>query len=542
MKSKLMMSAVITGVLLAALTAITSAQEERRRARDHSGLARLDNGVTVSFSTQLLVNDKPGESRNQTTALYSQSNSISRILIDEETGVWFGYDLEAEPIPGTKQIRYTVKPLNPAAEQRLRESKWFRGFPPGVQDISARLHLPKTDVVEDGWSIEMILAVNRATKTEIGDRIRFSLSASVTAAPESPGPPRDFTVNQVELKVSNYRLYLNGQLLTADVPKGGASGALIWFYLPGHGRFICSLVPREGYDFQKIGVIEGNRMRFTVGSDQYEWTSASPIVGGSGSWNLWVRHDPDYQPDELWRGAIDNNCCLIGAADEAGPWVTNSPSPAAERKAVRAAAAAGRQRPRNYRMSEPGVSAPELFADTLQLKTVLVDLPGAQLPGSRWEASWQVWFIPEAEEQRAISERLLPGAGAVAWNPRPEDFRDKILLAEGSFSKAGLFTLADRTSLSDPIQFRSRIPESARTKFATLMTSYQVTIFDAKLNRTVTREGVWLTKPFDNGPANSDRAAPRTTLWSNFYVTPDGNCYTSQWPRPTDSTKWERQD
>src|SRR5205823_14524828 len=74
------------------------------------------------------------------------------------------------------------------------------------------------------------------------------------------------------------------------------AGALVWCCVQDRGRFIFSLTPREGYEFQKAGIVDGNRIEFTMGGDHYEWLSASPILSGGGTWNLWVLHDPKYIP------------------------------------------------------------------------------------------------------------------------------------------------------------------------------------------------------------------------------------------------------
>jgi hypothetical protein len=65
--------------------------------------------------------------------------------------------------------------------------------------------------------------------------------------------------------------------------------------VPGQGRFVFSLVPYEGYDFRKVGLIENNRIAFSWKGRSYEWISREAIVGSGGAWNLWVLHDADYQ-------------------------------------------------------------------------------------------------------------------------------------------------------------------------------------------------------------------------------------------------------
>jgi hypothetical protein len=78
--------------------------------------------------------------------------------------------------------------------------------------------------------------------------------------------------------------------------KLGCEGSLLWIYIPDRGRFIFSLVPREGYAFQKIGMLDDNRIEFELNGEFYEWTSGDSILSTGGVWNLWVLHDPDYTP------------------------------------------------------------------------------------------------------------------------------------------------------------------------------------------------------------------------------------------------------
>ena len=108
--------------------------------------------------------------------------------------------------------------------------------------------------------------------------------------------PRDFTLDAVEMAVNEYRLLINGEVIAMGKPASNQSGALLWFYVTGRGRFIFSLVPREGYGFQKVGFIENNRIEFTLRGDRYEWISNVPVLPGGGTWNLWVLHDPRYTP------------------------------------------------------------------------------------------------------------------------------------------------------------------------------------------------------------------------------------------------------
>ena len=96
--------------------------------------------------------------------------------------------------------------------------------------------------------------------------------------------------------MKDYRLLVNGNVVSVGKSTKGCAGALLWFYIPDRGRFIFSLVPREGYAFQKVGIISDNKIEFTINGDRYEWLSSAPVVRPGGAWNLWVLPDPRYSP------------------------------------------------------------------------------------------------------------------------------------------------------------------------------------------------------------------------------------------------------
>jgi hypothetical protein len=108
--------------------------------------------------------------------------------------------------------------------------------------------------------------------------------------------PKDFTLDAVSLAVKGYDLMIDGVLVGKSKSKIGCEGSLLWIYIPERGRFIFSLVPREGYSFQKLGLLDDNRIEFEVNGEFYEWISGDSILTTGGVWNLWVLHDPGYTP------------------------------------------------------------------------------------------------------------------------------------------------------------------------------------------------------------------------------------------------------
>ena len=64
---------------------------------------------------------------------------------------------------------------------------------------------------------------------------------------------------------------------------------------------------------------------------------------------------------------------------------------------------------RAFQVREPNLYAPEVYADHLDFVATLVNLPGAQKKQSRWELSYQLFFIPEDKYQEALTR--LPRDG-----------------------------------------------------------------------------------------------------------------------------------
>ena len=174
-----------------------------------------------------------------------------------------------------------------------------------------------------------------------------------------------------------------------------------------------------------------------------------------------------------------------------------------------------------FTVRENNLYAPNLYADKLDFRATLVDLPGAKKRQSSWVLSYQLFFIPEDQYYAAL--RRLPKGGS---SPTPEQFPGRVLLAEGQKKKTRLSTPQERTIALDGVAFKEKVPDALRTKFAVLMTSYSVKIFDAELNTTVYQSGVFLTDPYEED--EQKQAVARQTIYLNFSVSPNGTLNYSQ--------------
>jgi len=175
-----------------------------------------------------------------------------------------------------------------------------------------------------------------------------------------------------------------------------------------------------------------------------------------------------------------------------------------------------------FRVRQPNLHTPDLFADKIEFIATLSDLPGAKKKQSYWELSYQLFFLPEDNYYEGL--KRLPKGGS---NPPPEHFHGKILLAEGHKKRMPVSTLNERTLALTEVPFKQKIPDAQRTKFSLLMTAYSVKIFDAQLNTTLYLSGILLTEPYEE---NQKQDIPRRKFYFSMRVTPSGTLNYSQLP------------
>lgn len=251
----------------------------------------MRSGAFVVFTTETVPAGAP-EAPPGFIESEDKPNLIHRVFVDKEGELFFGYELLVEQVASSRQFRVSVRPLSPEYEKELRARGALsnRRLHPGYN--TAAFHA-RPQLVGDGDQLALDVLHNPRTGTKIVDIITVTLEdPRLRAATSSAEAPRDFTPADVQLRVSNYKLLVNGEAVWRST--SGCAGALVWFSLADRGRFIFSLVPRPGYDFRKVGKVEHDRISFEWGGERYEWVSGQTVVTGGGNWNLWVLHDPDY--------------------------------------------------------------------------------------------------------------------------------------------------------------------------------------------------------------------------------------------------------
>src|SRR5215212_1976252 len=234
-----------------------------------------------------------GEATSDLVESEDKPNLLRRVFVDRKNELFFGYELLVERAAESRYFWVTVRALGEDYLRELRERPAFRGrrLHPGY---NATAFPASPQFLRDGDTFALDVFQNPRTGTKIVDVIQVSLndpSLRQAAADE----PHDFSPQEAQLKVSDYKLKVNGE--TVYHSTGGCAGAVIWFSLGDRGRFVFSLVERPGFQFQKVGAVRNNTLAFEWDGDKYEWESSRAVVGTGGNWNLWVLHDPDYKLD-----------------------------------------------------------------------------------------------------------------------------------------------------------------------------------------------------------------------------------------------------
>ncbi|HJS23958.1 MAG TPA: hypothetical protein VJ751_06365 [Pyrinomonadaceae bacterium] len=261
-------------------------------------IMQIASGGFVAFRSETPGSKDLADGKSLAALLYAQAFAgenriIHRVITDAQQNVVFGYDLWVSADPITKKFSVAVLP----ADDAFRRS-FLKDFTP-PRPNGAFATFPKSttpQTLDDGDAVSLDLLVNAESGVKIVDVVSVTFDRSTLSDSHLEAAPKDFTLDAVALGVKNYSLLINGNVVSKSKSSIGCTGALLWLYVPERGRFIFSLVPREGYDFAKIAVLDENKIEFTVNGERYEWVSGASILPNGGTWNLWVLHDTAYVP------------------------------------------------------------------------------------------------------------------------------------------------------------------------------------------------------------------------------------------------------
>ncbi len=296
----------------------------------HGSVARKEFGFY--WQTRLEPPSPPlSNSLGYAAGVNPKNNDIYRVMIDRDRRVYFGYEVGIEPLPQGSKYRVAFQQLELPAEllrQILVEdpAAWTKlqlGAPVGRPLYPFR-DAPDTVGVLDVIAVDLMM--NPATNQKIVDYVvlqnpsqswsfdRFNASSQRDFG-YTPGTPRDVSLEDVGLRLTEPRVSINGKADDATTRSmGEISGSAVWIYLPNRGRFLLSLVPHPELGFQKAGEVRGTSLSFTLGADKFVLSSAKTIAPVDAPFNLYVLQEQGWRPSYPH---ADTSAFLMGAADRA---------------------------------------------------------------------------------------------------------------------------------------------------------------------------------------------------------------------------------
>ena len=195
----------------------------------------------------------------------------SWIAEDRRAGPFYGLEYTADRMADGR-YRVTVASLS---QERLQRDSVVRSGP--IVPLPSN---PGPMVVTEGQPFDVPVYMKDGTRITV----RLWL-ASTPFSPSGAIPPAPMQLNSA-------KLLRNGIELKAWA--GVASGATLWFRLPGQGRYVIALDPRGNTSFTKAGQVNGNALEFQANGDAYRLESSKAIASGS-SRPVYVWHDAGFE-------------------------------------------------------------------------------------------------------------------------------------------------------------------------------------------------------------------------------------------------------
>ena len=200
----------------------------------------------------------------------------------------FSYELHGELLPDGKTLRLTVDRPTQSAGSSKTDLGWTR---------ISNLHAGDTAAID--------LLVNPNTGQKVVEYLTVE-RAALDPSRVAKEPPRDFTLDDIELVLDSPHVWVNGRLIESTANMSVAIQArTLWMWVPDEGTFVVSLWPEPGHEFRKAGMMQGNTMTFRNGSSEYRVECAKPIAPGSGIYNVYLHSEPPARDRQFNIGGTD---------------------------------------------------------------------------------------------------------------------------------------------------------------------------------------------------------------------------------------------
>ena len=122
------------------------------------------------------------------------------------------------------------------------------------------------------------------------------LCCLLITATAAPGQDRTQRAPDADMALRGYSLYINQKAVARNV--GSIGGKVVWFIVPGVGRFVISTNPHDGYPFARAGDIRGSTISFHFSEVHYQLVSTAPVLTDGADRDVWLMVEAIDQPKE----------------------------------------------------------------------------------------------------------------------------------------------------------------------------------------------------------------------------------------------------
>lgn len=242
-----------------------------------SSTVSLSNGVELKVAAKL---GQPTGLENLTIEMSRASgDSFYRIFRDQNKLVVFAYELEVSRAGTGATFGITAKPV--MTEFAARFPNADAGKP--VPSLSSDHNLGP---LRSGEHAELGLFEIPGMGLQVSDTVEVRVN------PDGGGAGA--------LRFGGLKVSINGKFVSGAAPRTPVSGRYLMFYIPGQGGYFFATDPPAGRPFLKAGSIDRNHMQFTVDNTTFDCVTDAPILKSGESSEIWVYHDPAYQPSGNW--------------------------------------------------------------------------------------------------------------------------------------------------------------------------------------------------------------------------------------------------
>src|SRR5579871_541983 len=234
-----------------------------------------------------------------------EQNTVHRLLFDKNSQSYFGYDLAILSGDAAAGYRVAFQPLSNTSDMlsRFAAGLTLQAMPPAIY--------PAPQSVQQGETIALDVMVSANGRQKIVDYLQLSPPEPVDLPPAfTTAEPRDFTVDETPLNLNldsfeRTSVFIDGNRFMGRVGFSDQKGGALWIVFPGQGRYVLSLASHPG--FVKAGTIRDHVIAFHDGNRQFELRLATAIANAGHAWNLYLHHDPGFQPN-----AANSDAVIVG--------------------------------------------------------------------------------------------------------------------------------------------------------------------------------------------------------------------------------------